>query len=367
MQLNIKATLSQLPLDSFEDWVDRTSQRSVSAPVDVRPVYDFTYVDEDLLESVIAQTSPPLAPAKVVLDVVGNIVHTAEVSSMSLVLAESLESLRTSLDFGEPCLLSAVYGDKLVPDSALHSISEVVSSYSTNFSAYNRSRSENLRVAAEKLDGVILMPGEVFSFNDFVGKRTSENGFKMAGVYRKGRHDVDWGGGVCQVSTTLFNSAILANLKIEKRGNHTFTVPYVPLGRDAAVSYGELDMKFVNTMSTPIAIVSKWVPGKLTFTLLGTKEDGVEIKVVQRMTESWEHETLFEDDPELKLGEEIELEKGGKGYKAITHRIVYKDGVEISRETLCRSHYRGGPKIIARGTKIEKTVDPFDVIPPIGS
>ncbi|MCH9000368.1 MAG: VanW family protein [Proteobacteria bacterium] len=294
------------------------------------------------------------------LDEHGTIVLTPEVASMQLVLPAAIEQLERAVLRGQTALVPAVYSDKRVPDAELAKISDVVSTFSTWFSVRSRNRSENIRVAAEKIHGVVLMPGETFSFNDFVGERSPENGFFEAGVYRKGRHEVGYGGGVCQVSTTLFNAVVLANMTVEKRGNHTFKVPYVALGRDAAVSYGRLDMVFVNTMEAPVAISAKWQPGKLTFTILGTKNPGVEVKLFQRMTASWDHEPIYVDDPALEPGTELEIEKGGKGYKAVTTKVVYKDGVEISRETLCESHYPGAPKIIARNE-----TDPFGPIGPL--
>ena len=360
ISLDIEATLAQLPLDTFEEWAARASRSERLAHADFDPVLDFSGLDTDVLHSVVARTSPRLAQASAMLDEHGTIVLTPEVASMQLVLPAAIEQLGRAVLRGQTALVPAVYSDKRVPDAELAKISDVVSTFSTWFSVRSRNRSENIRVAAEKIHGVVLMPGETFSFNDFVGERSPENGFFEAGVYRKGRHEVGYGGGVCQVSTTLFNAVVLANMTVEKRGNHTFKVPYVALGRDAAVSYGRLDMVFVNTMEAPVAISAKWQPGKLTFTILGTKNPGVEVKLFQRITASWDHEPIYVDDPALEPGTELEIEKGGKGYKAVTTKVVYTDGVEISRETLCKSHYPGAPKIIARNE-----TDPFGPIGPL--
>ena len=363
IRLDVEATLAQLPLDTFEEWVGRASRSERMARADFDLVLDFSGLDADALHAIVAQTSPRLEQASAVLDDQGTIVLTPEVASMELVLPAAIEQLERAVLRGQPALVQAMYSGKRVPDGELAKITEVVSTFSTWFSVKSENRCENIRVAAEKLDGVVLMPGETFSFNDFVGERSPENGFFKAGVYRKGRHEIGYGGGVCQVSTTLFNAAVLANMTVEKRGNHTFKVPYVPLGRDAAVSYGRLDMVFVNTTGSPVAISAKWLPGKITFAILGRTDPGVEVKIFQTMTATWDHEPVYVDDPTLEPGTEREIEKGGKGYKAVTTKVVYKDGVEISRETLCESHYPGAPKIIARNERQPR--DPFGPIGPL--
>jgi hypothetical protein len=145
-------------------------------------------------------------------------------------------------------------------------------------------------------------------------------------------------------------------MKINVRNNHTFLVPYVPIGCDAAVAYGSYDFVFTNTLDTPIAIDSHYEPGKLTFTVLGVKDKGLEVRLVPVVTKSWTHEPQYVEGANLLPGEERELEKGGKGFQAVTTKIVLRDGVEVSRETLFRSYYKGGPKIIARGP--QPKVDP---------
>jgi vancomycin resistance protein YoaR len=349
IKVDAAGTIAQLPKDDFGSWARRAVGKEAASSKPYHIVFDFSALDTAKLEEFVDQTSPELAPARVALADDGTISYTPEVSRMKLVVTDTIEALEAALVGEMKSPVVAAYGKKQVPDADLHSITDVVSTFSTRFSAGDRWRSQNLKVASGKLNGFVLMPGEKFSFNEFVGARTPENGFYKAGVYRQGRHDIDFGGGVCQVSTTLFNAVALANLKIEKRNNHTFLVPYVPAGRDAAVAYGELDMVFVNSMDTPIAITSKWQPGKLTFTVLGKKVAGQEVKLIPTVTSSWEHPVKYVIDEKLEPGLEMEIEKGGKGYRATTARVVLIDGKEVSRETLCNSYYKGGPKIIAKG------------------
>ncbi|MEX2244254.1 MAG: VanW family protein [Fimbriimonadaceae bacterium] len=365
IQLDINATLGLVPYDDLRSWFERSVKRETPKGSEFRMVYDYSKLDVKRLQAVVAATSPMLAPAKATLGEDGKIVLTPEVSTMTLVLDGTKESLTDAISGGTPGKVLAVYGEKAVSDEELAKITDVVSTFSTNFSSGDRSRAQNLRIAAEKFDGVVLLPGERFSFNEFVGERSAANGFLEAGVYFQGRHEIDFGGGVCQVSTTLCNAVLFADLKVEKRGNHTFLVPYVPIGRDAAVAYGWLDFVFVNTHETPISIDADWKPGKLTFSVLGVKEEGKEVKLVPVVTSTWEHPMTVIEDPTLKLGQEKIIEKGGKGYRATTTKVVYKDGKEVSRELLFKSYYKGAPMIIQRGTlkDPEKPRDPF--LPPI--
>lgn len=129
-----------------------------------------------------------------------------------------------------------------------------IGTFSTPLLNRDKDRVNNIRLAIKKINDYMLNPGETFSFNDIVGKRDAENGFKMAAVIINGEYGEDMGGGVCQLSSTIFNAAERANLEITERHSHTRTVKYVPPSKDAAVSYPYLDFKFKNNKSYPIKI-----------------------------------------------------------------------------------------------------------------
>lgn len=246
-------------------------------------------------------------------------------------------------------VLPTIEAPKRVTDEALAQITEIVGEFTTKFSAGNRNRSDNLRIAATSLDGTILMPGEEFSFNGVLGRRTKQLGYKEAGVYVNGRHDTGIGGGICQVSTTLYNAVLFADLKVTKRTNHSMPVPYVPLGRDATVSYGALDFKFANSLETPVAISASYNPGKLTFRILGTKDEGVSVKMISSAAKSWAAAAKTITDPRLAPGAKKVIEKGSIGRSVKTYRVVYKNGVEARRDDLGSSIYRAFPRVIAVG------------------
>lgn len=238
---------------------------------------------------------------------------------------------------------------KRVSDKELDGINQVVTEFSTHFSTGKKSRCNNIRVASSKLNGLVLLPGDHVSFNDSVGRRTEESGFQVAGVYKDGKHDVDVGGGICQVSTTLYNAALLANLKILQRHNHSMPVPYVPLGQDATVDYGALDLAIENNTSGPIAICSEYHPGKLTFRILGKKDPGLRVKIESTGKQKWDPGTQIVADSTLPPGTKKVIDKGAAGESVKTYRVVYRDGKEVQRQSLGTSYYKGGQRIIAVG------------------
>ena len=156
---------------------------------------------------------------------------------------------------------------------------DLISSFSTRYNTRQVDRTTNLKLAAEKINGTVIMPGEVFSYNTVVGKRTIEAGYKEAKIYVNGEVVDGLGGGICQVSTTLYNAALYANLEIVQRRNHQFVPSYAAAGLDATVVYGAIDFQFKNTRNYPIKIVCSVDNGIVNFGLYGLKEQ-IEYEVV---------------------------------------------------------------------------------------
>ena len=149
---------------------------------------------------------------------------------------------------------------------------DLLSEFTTYYATYERNRSTNIQLSTGSINGLVLMPGDIFSYNEVVGERTSARGYKLAGVYENGKVVQGIGGGICQTSTTLFNAALFANLEIVEHANHMFIPSYSSAGRDATVSYGTLDFKFKNSRNYPIKIVSYAQNGVVNFKLYGHKE-----------------------------------------------------------------------------------------------
>lgn len=235
---------------------------------------------------------------------------------------------------------------KKITDEMVAGIKDVIGEFSTRFSAGNRPRSANIKLAASKLDGVILLPGETVSFNGTVGRRTMKAGFKMAGVYLNGRHDTGIGGGICQVSTTLYNAALFADMGIVDRQNHSMPVPYVPVGRDATVDYGNIDLVLKNTMPDPIVLAADYQPGKLTFRVLGTKRDDFKVRIVANGTSYRGGRERRVVDRSLPPGVTRVVERGSSVIITSTVRVVERNGV-VRRDPVEPSHYSGGIRIVA--------------------
>ncbi|MDQ2985984.1 MAG: VanW family protein [Armatimonadota bacterium] len=251
-----------------------------------------------------------------------------------------------------------------ISNETVDGINVVVRSFSTRFSAGNRNRSNNIRLASGSLSGVVLLPGDVLSYNETVGRRTQKAGYKLAGVYANGRHEVDIGGGICQVSTTLFNAVALADLEIVNRQNHSMPVPYVSVGRDATVDYGSIDLKVKNNYDSPIAISSEVKGGTITFYVLGSKKLDYDVRLETSGHSSWGNGVKYVSDGSLAPGTTKVVEKGSSGRKCTTWRVLEKDGVEIKRERMFDSIYRASPRIIARGPKAKARAKPTESTPP---
>ena len=234
-------------------------------------------------------------------------------------------------------------------------IKELISSFTTNFDPGNAPRSSNIRLAAKYIAGTILPPGAIFSFNEVVGERTEEKGFKEAGVYINGKVDTGIGGGICQVSTTLYNTVLLADLLVMERSNHSLTVPYVPLSRDAAVSWGSQDFKFSNNTENHILINSKTTGGSITFELYSIKTNK-KVELISTTLEREKAPVLYIDDMVTILGKETIVDKGHDGYQSQLVKNVYVDGNRISTEVVSKDKYMTAARIIKRGIRIPDTM-----------
>lgn len=348
LDLDPVASVEQAPLDEFwlsaKRWagIEKTRQSSFDAK------FAFRAERLKLIEDFVLAQNTGASAARVTF--VGDaIVRIPEKNGLSLDKSRMQEAVMTAWKGSGVSELPLTQATKSVPDSELEKITEVVTSYTTSFSTAKTTRCSNIRLASSIINGTVLMPGDRFSFNETVGRRTVKAGFKIAGVYKNGKHDFDVGGGICQVSTTLYNAALLSNLAIKERHNHSMPVPYVPLGRDATVDYGSRDLVLENNTETPIAITSLYKPGKLTFTILGKKTPGQKVEILAGGRRTWSAGIQYVTDPSLSPGKSKTVDKGGIGASISTTRVVFVDGKEVAREPLGQSYYRGGKRIIARG------------------
>ncbi|MCI8481843.1 MAG: hypothetical protein HFJ27_01840 [Clostridia bacterium] len=216
----------------------------------------------------------------------------------------------------------------------------LLATYSTTFSTSNSNRTTNIRLATNKVNGVVLLPGETFSYNKVVGQRTAAAGYKTAAVYVGGRVENGIGGGICQVSSTLYNTALRANLEIVRRSNHRFATGYVPLSTDATVSWGGPDFVFKNSRKYPIKIVASVNGGKITVSMYGCKEENEYEVVIQSQTlRTIPMKTVYKTNPALPKGTTKTVQKGHGGYQSRAYRILKQNGSVVSKQLLSTDTY----------------------------
>lgn len=228
-------------------------------------------------------------------------------------------------------------------------ITGLLATYTTKFDPSLIGRTENIRVAARTLNGKTIKPGEVFSFNDTVGPRTVEAGYKEAMIIENGTFAPGLGGGVCQVSSTLYNVLLLADLPIVERANHDLAIAYAPLGQDATVAYPTLDLKFKNDTNGYLLIRSKAEGDSLTFSLYGQVHPNREVIITNTVLSTFYGGEQRVIDSSLASGETRVRQGGQPGYVVSTIRTVKINGEITKKEDLGQSRYRATPRIVAAG------------------
>lgn len=213
-------------------------------------------------------------------------------------------------------------------------------------------RRSNVRLACQKCDGIILLPGDSIGYNETLGERTAENGFFAAPAYLNGETVMEYGGGICQVSSTIYCATLYANLQIDERHNHTFASSYVPLGMDATVSWEGPDFVFTNNQKYPIKLEVTYWDGKCCVTIRGTKLNSNQVKIDSDVLETQGYSTKTIQDSSRFEGETYIDQHGVDGALVQTYRVILDgDGKELSREKEAFSDYTPEPEIILVGTK----------------
>lgn len=253
--------------------------------------------------------------------------------------------------------LNITKASKTINDLGTEAFPYLVSSFSTKYDASNVNRSTNLKIAAQKINGKVLMPGEEFSYNKIVGKRTVEEGYKDAAIYADGGVVDGLAGGICQISSTLYNAVLLANLEITERRNHTYTTSYVPAGRDATVVWGTKDFKFKNSRSYPIKIEATVSNGIAEFKIHGVEEEKeYEIRILPVTTGSIPYSTSYVQDATLAPGQQVVSQRGHAGYKVTTYKEVRYNGDVISKEAISNDTYSPMQTVIRVGPGVPTQV-----------
>jgi len=215
----------------------------------------------------------------------------------------------------------------------------------------NPNRTENLRLACEAINGTILNPDEIFSFNETVGERTAERGFKPATIYGGDGESVDGvGGGICQVASTIYYTTLYMDLEQVMREPHMYRVTYVPLGMDATVYWDSgLDYKFRNTLSNPIKIQANVDGGHVNITFWGIKENDNYVEMTNKVVDDAPMEPVYEVDETKEPGFEEVKQTRYIGARVEAYQRVYDGDGNLIRETTIKSVYKGRPEIIVTG------------------
>lgn len=242
-------------------------------------------------------------------------------------------------------------------DAGKMGIKEKVSSYTTYFNPYQASRVHNIVTLSRELDGNIVAPGEVFSFNGTIGPRTAAKGYKEAPAILNGELVPSLGGGVCQVATTLFNTIFFGGYEVVERHNHSFFISHYPAGRDATVSYGGPDLKFKNNTEQHVLIKVANAPGSITITFYSTNQ-GIKVDYTSNGPHSFKPAKIeYKDDPTMPKGTQKIFDKGVTGRDMSVFRTITKDGKVVKKDKFF-SRYVPKKTVIRVGTKVDTPASP---------
>ena len=264
------------------------------------------------------------------------------------ILQEEKEQYEIELTITKPKVTIAQIGSEAFPD--------LLGTYSTKYDGGNTDRTTNLRIACRKINDKVVLPGETFSYNKTLGERTPAAGYKNAKVYENGEVVDGIGGGICQISSTLYNSVLKANMDIVERRNHQFVTSYTPAGRDATVVYGLTDFKFKNTRKTAVRIKASCSNGIATVSIYGIKDENeYDVSFNTKTISTIPFTVKYVDDNSLPAGTEKVKQKGANGIITETYIVKSLNGKVVSSNLLSKDTYNAMQRIILRGTNGTQT------------
>ncbi|WP_019553884.1 VanW family protein [Propionispira raffinosivorans] len=359
-KIDMNATVNEAYLigrnkNILQGFIDRADSAINGKELPVTVSYDEAKL-KTILRNIAKKTDHPSKNAECNLSAKGELLITPEVLGQVLPIdevADDLKNFITTVDLPKSIQLTLTESPPRITTNDLKSIDTILSSYSTKFNNGNYNRSENIRIAAASLNHVISKPDEITSFNALTGLRLAESGYQEAPVLIDGKSVPDIGGGVCQVSSTLYNAILLANLKSVERTSHFYPSAYVPMGLDATVADHLLDFKFQNTLKYPIYIITQVNQGTLSIYIAGNHEDFSLYKIsLQSIVDKTTPPSItFNYDKTLPTGRRITVDSGKTGYTVSAYRLKLQNGQEIDRELLHTDTYSPENKVILIGTR----------------
>lgn len=274
-----------------------------------------------------------------------------DVEEARKILEEEKEEYVIKLTITKPKVTLNQIGSEAFPDR--------LATFTTRYDVSDTNRTTNLEIACQKINGKVVLSGETFSYNKALGPRTAAAGYKNGKIYAGGEVVDGIGGGICQISSTLYNTVLMANLEIVERRNHQFVTSYLPAGRDATVVYGMTDFKFKNTRQYPIRIVASAKNGIATVSIYGIKEENeYTFSFSTKTVASIPFTTKYVEDASLPVGTEKVKQKGANGLKTETYITKMLNGKVISTTLLSKDTYDAMTRIVIKGTNGEIVSEP---------
>ncbi len=239
-----------------------------------------------------------------------------------------------------------------ITSEKLSAVNTRVATSSTSFTTSTENRINNIELATKAINGTLLMPGESFSFNGTVGERTKVRGYKEAGVIIGDKIESGLGGGICQVSSTLYNAVLKSSLKTTERRSHSLPLAYIGKGLDATVDWGNIDLKFKNTLDVPVYIEGYIENKNVYFNIYSSKNlTNKTYEMVTEITDTIQPTIKYIDDPKRNEGETEVVKKASAGYKVKTYRKTLENGKLVNTELISSDYYKVVNGEIIRGTK----------------
>lgn len=275
----------------------------------------------------------------------------------SLLAFDSLSTVAVGLASGAKAIDLVVTPRPPVDDDPLAEIagsldiSEVLGTFSTRYKADNDhfDRNHNLKLGATALNGKVLLPGEAMSFNDVVGDRSPEMGYRYAPGITAGELVDVVGGGICQISSTLYGAAFFGGLELVHSRPHSRPSSYVDMGLDSTVVYGAIDMKLKNPFDYPVVLHTAVSGGEVTVEVLGPKRPYDRVAFERELEEVIPYRTVYRDDPKLRVGATAIAQQGKRGFKVTRKRLLYRGDDVVDTESW-DLNYPPTTEIIRRGT-----------------
>ncbi len=323
---------------------------------------EFSMSDDELKTFIKKQLSSHNIKAKnaTVARKNGKFVYTDEVVGMKVNTSATADSIKEAVlkDWtGEDVNVSAEIkkDEPKYTREMVEKCNTILGSYSTTYTSSSNDRAANLANGARLINNTVLYPGDVFSAYEKLTPFTKANGYYEAGAYANGKVIDSIGGGACQVTTTLYNAVLFSELEVVERFPHSMTISYVSLSRDAAIAGTWKDLKFKNDTDTPIVIEASTQGRTITFNIWGNETRDTEGRKIKFETvvlnEKAPGADVVTKDPNQLEGYEYTTQSAHTGYSAELYKIVYENGVEVSRTKINKSVYNPSPRYVTIGTK----------------